>query len=267
MDDSSEIAQLKAEVEHLREELARAYKDVTLSRLAAGIFHEMNTPLSSIFSNNDVMQKTTSLLETSLGANSDRKTKALLDMMRSLLAVDRMACERISGIVRSLKVHARLEDGRMAPVQLNELISDSIRLVNAEYRRRIQIETDFADLPAVELNTQLLSQALLNLLVNAAQAIAGEGRILVRTALDGDMAHIAIQDTGCGIGEDCRKKIFSSGFSTKPIGIGTGLGLALTRKIVVEKHRGTIDFESEVGKGTTFHIRIPLRQTAEKESQ
>jgi len=267
MADSSEVAQLTAEVARLRDELARAYKDITLSRLAAGIFHEMNTPLSSIFSNNDVMQKTTAILETTLGPNSDRKTKALLETMRSLLAVDRMACERISGIVRSLKVHARLEDGRMAPAQLNDLINDAIRLVNAEYKRRVKIETGFSDLPAVELNAQLLSQAFLNLLVNAAQAIVGEGQIFIRTTLEGEMVHIAIQDTGSGIGEDCRKKIFSTGFSTKPIGVGTGLGLALTRKIVVEKHRGTIDFESEVGKGTTFHIRIPLRQPAEKEPQ
>ena len=155
----------------------------------------------------------------------------------------------------------------MAPAQLNELITDAIRLVNAEYKRRVKIETEFSDLPVVELNAQLLSQAFLNLLVNAAQAIVGEGQIFIRTRLEGEMVHIAIQDTGSGIGEDCRKKIFSTGFSTKPIGVGTGLGLALTRKIVVEKHRGTINFESEVGKGTTFHIRIPLRQPPEKEPQ
>jgi two-component system NtrC family sensor kinase len=267
MEDGNELAQLTAEVERLRDELARAYKDITISRLAAGIFHEMNTPLSSIFSNNDVLQKSTAMLEASLGPNLDRKTKALLETIRTLLSVDRMACERISGIVRSLKVHARLEDGRFAPIQLNELVNDAIRLVNAEHKRRVKIETDLGDLPPVEGNAQLMSQALLNILVNAAQAIVGEGQIQVRTSVEGEMAHIAIQDTGCGINEDCRKKIFSMGYSTKPIGVGTGLGLALTRKIVMEKHHGTIDFESEPGKGTTFHIRIPLQQPTEKESQ
>jgi signal transduction histidine kinase len=100
----------------------------------------------------------------------------------------------------------------------------------------------------------------LNILVNAGQAIEGEGKVTVRTQLDGDCVLISISDTGRGIPPEHAARVFSSGFTTKPIGIGTGLGLAISRQIVVEKHKGSIDFETEPGAGTTFHIRIPIEQ-------
>lgn len=267
MADAEELARLEAEVVRLREELVRSYKDVTLSRLAAGIFHEMNSPIASIFSNNEVLRKSVDALEKSLGGSLDRRSTAMIEMIRSLLEVDRVACERISGIVRSLKVHARVENEGFGAVKLNDLVDDSIRLVNAEYRRRVKVETNYGELPLVECNPQRLSQVLLNILINAAQAIECLGTITVRTALDGEMALISIQDTGAGISEDCRKRIFVTSFSTKPVGVGTGLGLPISRKIVVEEHGGKLDFESELGKGTTFHIRIPVRRPAPKESR
>lgn len=263
----AETDELRSEIARLQRELELAYKDIAIARLAAGVIHEISTPIASIFSNIEVLRKSLDRVEQTAGEKLDSKSRSLLATMRSLLDVDRLACERIAGIVRSLKVHARVEDDRFERVDLKGLIDDSIRLVNAEYKTRIRIVTEYGDVPPVECSPQLLSQVLLNLLTNAAQAIEGEGTITVRTAVEGDSARISVQDTGAGMTESCKAKIFAMGFSTKPVGVGTGLGLAISRKIVEGKHGGTITFESEQGRGTTFHIRIPLQAMAGKEQK
>jgi two-component system NtrC family sensor kinase len=122
------------------------------------------------------------------------------------------------------------------------------------------VETNFGEIPEVECYSHLLNQVFLNLLVNAGQAIEGEGKITVSTRREGDCVHVSISDTGRGIAPEHRQKIFSSGFTTKEAGIGTGLGLPISRQIVEESHGGTLDFESKAGAGTTFHIRIPIEQ-------
>ena len=100
----------------------------------------------------------------------------------------------------------------------------------------------------------------MNLVTNAGQAIEGTGKITVGTRVEGDAVHIWVADTGRGIREEDKPKILKQGFTTKPVGVGTGLGLMMVRRAVVEGHGGSIDFESEWGRGTTFHIRIPLQQ-------
>lgn len=103
------------------------------------------------------------------------------------------------------------------------------------------------------------------MVVNASQAIEGEGTITVRTREEQGMAHIAVTDTGSGIPPEVRPKIFSAGFTTKPIGEGTGLGLSITREIVEDTHGGKVGFETETGEGTTFHVRIPIKQPRAQE--
>jgi signal transduction histidine kinase len=122
------------------------------------------------------------------------------------------------------------------------------------------VETDFAELPPVQCHANMLNQVFLNILVNAGQAIQGEGKITVRSRHEGDSVHISIADTGPGIKPEDRPKIFAGGFTTKAVGVGTGLGLALSKKIVEETHGGSLSFESEVGVGTTFHIVVPVEQ-------
>jgi signal transduction histidine kinase len=110
-----------------------------------------------------------------------------------------------------------------------------------------------------------LNQAFLNLVVNAAQAIPGEGTVTVTTRQDGDSVEIAIADTGSGIPVEVRKRIFAAGFTTKPIGEGTGLGLSLTREIIEDTHGGRIWFDTELGSGTTFFLTIPIQQPRAQE--
>lgn len=244
-------------------ELREENKMAALGRLLAGIVHEINTPIGAISSNNQVLLRS---LELVTGALSDprpeslNKARDILKTCVSLAAVDKIACERIIELVRGVKTYSRTGSGELARVDLNAQLRTALQLTKGEFRRRIVVETDFGDLPPVECYPQMLDQVFLNLLVNAGQAIEGEGRVRVRTRREGAEVCISVSDTGRGMTAPEQEKIFTEGFTTKPSGIGTGLGLVISREIVVEKHGGRIDFESEPGVGTTFHIHIPLEQ-------
>ena len=149
---------------------------------------------------------------------------------------------------------------------LNKAIATTLSVARNEYKYYADIETDYGDIPLADCYVADLNQVFLNLLVNAAHAIrdvvgdgsARRGTIRIATRLDGDRIEIRISDTGSGIPEHVRGKIFDQFFTTKGVGRGTGLGLAIARAVVVEKHRGTLHFETEVGKGTAFFVRIPV---------
>jgi two-component system NtrC family sensor kinase len=238
-------------------------KMAALGRLLAGVIHEINTPIGSISSNNQVLLRSLEMVRKALADPQPaalNKARDILDTCLSLAAVDRTACERIIGLIRGVKTYSRTGDAELSRVDLNEHLRMALKLMHCEFRRRIVVETEYGELPPVECFAPMLDQVFLNLLANAAQAIEGEGRVGVRTRLDGSEVCISISDTGRGIAADDKQKIFTEGFTTKPVGVGTGLGLAISREIVVEKHGGRIDFESEPGAGTTFHIHIPLEQ-------
>jgi len=260
---SNELASLRAKAEKLAAQLAEEHKMAELCRLLAGIVHEINSPIGSILSNNHVITRSLEMLKNAL-ASGDRaaleKANRQVETCLSLAAIDKIACERISEVVRGLKTFVRADAAEMRKADLNEQIGNTLKLTEGEFRGRIAVETDFGDLPPVECQASMLGQVFLNILVNAGQAIEGPGKITVRTRAEGGKAHISIADTGRGIKPEDRPKIFAGGFTTKPIGVGTGLGLSLSKRIVEETHGGSIDFESEVGIGTTFHIRIPVEQ-------
>lgn len=257
---------LREEIAALRRQLIELSPLVAVGRLAAGVIHEINTPIASIFSNLDVLEKSLATLEKELGEGASPKSKKIAETMHSLLDVDRVACERIAAIVRSLKIHARTGDEEFRQARLDHLLDDTLRLIRADVRNRIEIRTEYEDVPAVECVPHLMGQAFLNLLVNAAQAIEGPGTITVRLRLEGNGEVVEIEDTGVGIDPGKKEKILAGGYTTKPLGVGTGLGLGITRNIVVDRHGGSLDFTSTPGKGTTFFVRIPLRQGPAKEA-
>jgi len=243
--------------------MAERERMATLGALMAGVIHEINNPIGSIVSNNEVMLKALDTLKQRLIAAREKneppptKTLDLVDTLASLAAVDKIACERISGVVRSLKTFARADDSEYRVISLNNLIRDTLRLIDCQYKRRIQLVLDLGDLPDVRCAPQMMSQVLLNLAVNAAQAIEGDGTITVRSRRVPDgQVEVSIHDTGRGIAPEHRDRIFQTGFTTKALGVGSGLGLALCRQIVEERHGGRIWFESEPGQGTTFFVRI-----------
>jgi two-component system NtrC family sensor kinase len=242
---------------------AELHQMAAVGRLLAGIVHEINTPLGSIFSNNEVVSRSLEMLGPLLAEGTPealQRAGKLVATCQSLAAVDRIACERIRSVIRGLKTLSRVDGTEPRRVNLNQQLADTVKLTQAEFRRRIAVETDFGDLPEVECYPQMLNQVFLNLLMNAGQAIEDEGRITIRTRLERDRVHISIEDTGKGMSAEAQKHAFEPGFTTKPVGEGTGLGLPISREIVEERHGGTIDFETRQGVGTTFHIRIPVRQ-------
>jgi signal transduction histidine kinase len=172
---------------------------------------------------------------------------------------------RVATIVRAMKDFAHPESKEMAAADLNRALHSTLTVARNELKYVADVETDFGDLPLVLCNIGDLNQVFLNLLVNAAHAIGEtmkgsgqKGKIRVRTASEGSTVLVTISDTGCGIPEVNRTKIFDPFFTTKEVGRGTGQGLAIARSVVVDRHKGTLTFESEVGRGTTFYIRLPL---------
>jgi len=257
-DEPSSAEQLQRELELTRAKLAEARKMASLGQLLAVLVHEINTPLGALASNNEVERRSLDALKGLLAGSP--KAAAIVETLAGLAAVDKIACERLVAVTQSVRDFSGAAPGDRGIAKVNDLVDDALKLAAWIYRKRITVEKDYGDLPAVECYPQPLSQAFLNLLVNAGQAIDGQGTVTVRTRAEGGNIHIAISDTGRGIRPEDRSKIFTSGFSTKPSGEGTGLGLAITRDIVVEVHGGAIDFESQPGAGATFHVRVPTEQ-------
>jgi two-component system, NtrC family, sensor kinase len=172
---------------------------------------------------------------------------------------------RVATIVRAMKEFAHPESKEMAAADINKALQSTLTVARNELKYVADVELELGEMPPVVCNVGDLNQVFLNLLVNAAHAIADvvkgtdeKGKIRVRTASEGETALISISDTGSGIPEAIRTKVFDPFFTTKEVGRGTGQGLAIARSVVVERHRGTLTFESEVGKGTTFYIRLPV---------
>jgi len=261
-----EIANLRRQLEIANQKLVDSHKMASLGRLSAGVTHEIRTPIGSIFSNNEVILRSLDKLKGMLtaaraeGAPPAEKALATLDVIAALAEVDRIACERISSVIRSLKSFARVNEDELARADVNELLRNTIKLTSTVFRRRIVTETDFGELPEIVCYPGMLNQVFLNLIANAGQAIEDEGIITVRTRREGQCVHISVQDTGRGIPPEIRSKIFTAGYTTKPIGEGVGLGLAISREIVEDAHHGRIWFESETGRGTVFHVILPVEQ-------
>ncbi len=240
------------------EQLLELQRQATLGRLLASVAHEFSAPIGSILSNRDVELRLLDRIEKAAAEPAPERVRELVTSSRELARVDQIAGERLIRLVRSLKTAARVPDPEWHRVNVNEIVDSALQIAKTEFRKRIEVETDFGTVPDVECHPHLLSQALLNLVTNAGQAIEGNGKITAGTRLEGDRVHIWIADTGHGIREENQAKVLKQGFTTKPVGSGTGLGLLIVERIVTEDHGGTIDFESVWGQGTTFHVRIPL---------
>jgi len=167
--------------------------------------------------------------------------------------------------VRAMKDFAHPESKEKAAADLNKALLSTLAVARNELKCVADVETDLGDLPLVVCNISDLNQVFLNLLVNAAHAIGDvvkdtgkKGKIRVCTVAEGKTVLVTITDTGCGIPEGIRTKVFDPFFTTKGVGCGTGQGLAIARSVVVERHKGTLTFESEVGKGTSFYVRLPV---------
>jgi signal transduction histidine kinase len=276
-----ELASRKTELERLQAQIVHSKKMASLGQLAAGIAHELNNPAGFIYGNMDLLTEYTGRLETVL-AIYDRvalppdiaaevlQTKkqisydALMSELRSMIADCREGAERIRDVVQSLRLFSRLDEAEVKKVDLHESIDSTIRLLSSYYgSSKIHLIREYGDLPAVNCYAGQLNQVWTNLLVNAAQAIKGQGEVRISTRAEGNSVVIVISDNGCGIPADQLHKIFDPFFTTKPVGEGTGLGLSIIYGII-EKHGGSITAESREGLGSSFTISIPISTTGYK---
>ena len=271
-------------------ELRHAQKLEAVGGLAAGIAHEINTPIQFLSDNTRFLQD--AFLETmklvdkrgeiidaanngSLSQEQLAEDYALREKMDwSYLekevpkALDQMleGIDRVATIVRAMKEFSHVDQSpEKTFADLNKGLESTLVVARNELKYVADVQVDFGPLPPVACHLGDLNQVFLNLLVNAAHAIGSvvkdtgeKGVVTVRTRQEGDTVEIAISDTGTGIPEKIRMKVFDPFFTTKEVGKGTGQGLALARAIVVEKHGGTLTFETQVGKGTTFYVRLPV---------
>ena len=180
-----------------------------------------------------------------------------IQILKDNAGLIRSAGERIATIVRSLRSFARLDEAEYQSADIHVGLDSTLDLVNHQFRNRIEIDKNYGDLPMIDCFPNKLNQVFMNLLINGSQAIEGKGTISISTKQVDDEAVIRIADTGKGISPENLEKIFDPGFTTKGVGIGTGLGLAISYTII-EDHKGSIKAESELGRGTTFTIRLPV---------
>jgi signal transduction histidine kinase len=259
-----ELDEVNRQMKQAQAHLVQSEKMASLGQLVAGIAHEINTPIGSINSNNDVLIRSVTKMREFFNCEQCpvevRENPDVVKLMRVLEEINqnnRIACDRIIDIIRSLRNFARLDEAERQRVNIHDGLDSSLILVHHQLKNRIEIVKDYGTLPEIECFSNQLNQVFMNLLVNAAQAMPGRGTLTIKTlALDSEV-QVKISDTGVGIPRENMRKIFDSGFTTKGVGIGTGLGLSICRKII-QDHRGRIAVESEVGHGTTFTITLPV---------
>ncbi len=242
------VKELKSALQELKEtqvQLINSEKMASLGQLVAGVAHEINTPVASIKSNNAIIRKIIQKLD---------KTD-ITDTLEEINNLDAEAINRINNIVVSLKKFVRLDEADLQEADINSEIDLTLDLIRHETKNRIKIVKNYGNLPAVKCYPNMLNQVFTNILINACQAIEGEGTIDITTFAQDNEIKIKIKDDGIGIPQDKLDKIFTAGFTTKGVGVGTGLGLAICAKII-EKHGGEITVNSEVDKGTCFTITI-----------
>lgn len=281
--DITERRDAEAERENLRSRMAESTKFEALGTLAGGIAHEINTPAQFVSDNIrflgssaepllQLVEMARGLIDTQGGTAqqvfSEALTRADVDFLREEIPGAVAQCmdgmERIGKIVQAVKEFSYPADREQALFDLTRTIEVAATVTRNQWKYVAELKLDLAiDLPHIPGDQGAINQVLLNMIVNAADAVeehgAGQpGEIVIQTRRHEAEVEIRIADTGCGMSPEIRARVFELFFTTKPPGKGTGQGLAISHAIIVKQHGGSIDIESEVGRGTTFVIRLPM---------
>ena len=263
-----------------QEQLLQSEKMASIGQLAAGVAHEINNPIGYVHSNlgtlQDYLGALFALIECHEAALQSDDPAAHRDDVRArrerldidfilgdlpkLLAESREGIERVTKIVQDLKDFSYAgRDETMRPSDLHKGLESTLNIVWNDLKYKVRLEKHYGELPLVECRPSEINQVLMNLLINAGQAIENRGSITIATGAENGEAWISIADTGCGIAPEALQRIFEPFYTTKPIGRGTGLGLAITYGIVA-KHHGRIEVSSEPGAGSAFRVVLPVVQ-------
>ncbi len=293
--DITDRKKAEAERKAMELQLQQGQKLESIGRLAAGVAHEINTPTQYIGDNTRFVRDsfqdllpvlnaprklldafrdnrmTAELLLTTEEALKKADVDYLIEEIPKAVTQSLEGIERVAKIVVSMKEFSHPGTTEKTQVDLNHAIDSTLTVARSEWKYVADLVTEFdATLPPVLCLPGEFNQVILNLTVNAAHAIADamkdrdmtKGTITVTTKRDGDWAEVRVRDSGTGIPEHARAKIFDPFFTTKGVGKGTGQGLAIAHSVITDKHGGTIAFETEMGKGTVFIIRIPIAPAA-----
>ncbi|WP_432820962.1 PAS domain-containing sensor histidine kinase [Trichloromonas sp.] len=284
-----ELELINRQVESKSVELEKAYQELkstqskvlhhekmaSVGQLAAGVAHEINNPMGFISSNLSTLEKYIEKLmayvqeqEQAVAAEglsrlAQRRKELKIDHVCAdiieLIHESLDGADRVKTIVQNLKSFSRVDNVELSSADINACLKSTISMVSNEIKYKGTLESDFGHLPLLRCFPQQLNQVFMNLLVNAAQAITEKGVVRVRTWCQGGFINVSIGDTGCGIAADTLGRIFEPFFTTKDVGQGTGLGLSISYDIV-KKHGGEIIVDSDVGKGTTFTVHLPMNE-------
>ncbi|MDD2337083.1 MAG: PAS domain S-box protein [Geobacteraceae bacterium] len=275
---SDELERAYGKLKATQAKIVQQEKMASIGQLAAGVAHEINNPMGFISSNLGTMRKYLGRLaehvafisnaidslpddEFRQGLREQRKTLKidyLIEDGKELIDESLEGAERVRSIVQNLKSFSRVDESECKPVDINDCLESTIKIVWNEVKYKATLVRDLETLPLIRCYPQQLNQVFMNLLVNASQAIEKKGEIRVRTWHEGESVYASVSDTGCGIPDGVLNRIFEPFFTTKEVGKGTGLGLSITYDII-KKHKGEIFVESRPGAGTTFTIRLPVQ--------
>ncbi len=285
LDSNTELKQLNEKLESIHIQLLQSEKMASIGQLAAGVAHEINNPIGFVNSNVGTLSKYMTNLfdvisayeaaEARVGGHQCPEVaqiKAKVDLtylkedIPNLLRESQEGLTRVKRIVQDLKDFSHVDESNWQQANLEQGMDSTLNVVANEIKYKAKVVKEYSGLPDIECMPSQLNQVFMNLLVNAAQAIASNGVITIRTGSSGDEVWVEVEDTGKGIPAENLSRIFDPFFTTKAIGEGTGLGLALSYGIV-QKHNGRIEVKSEVGKGTTFRIWVPKRHVEKSDAK
>ena len=262
---NEELESALRRLQETQQQLVIQEKMASLGNLVAGVAHEINTPVAALSSSAETsrlsLQKILEHLEAGGNEDGNKALRRAIDVLRRNQETTWDASQRVATIVRSLRNFARLDEATRQRTDMHEGLETTLALLQHELGERIEVVKEYGKLPLVDCYANRMNQVFMNLLLNATRAIEERGTITVATVAEGDKISITITDTGIGIPPEHQQKVFDPGFTTKGVGVGTGLGLATSYRIVKD-HGGDIELASAPGRGTTFTIRVPVDAAA-----
>ena len=258
-----EKQRLKRELKKSETERILAERRAALGRLVAGFAHETNNPLGALSSAVQTCERIAGRMQTFLQERENKNPTQVHEHQRlcdvlsesSRVAVD--ACHRLASMVNTMRIFANLEHSSFRRVDIHECIESVLGLLKHRIKEGTRVFTEYGTVPQINCFPSDLNQVFMNLILNGIEAIANEGEIRIRTWQEAGMVVVSIHDSGRGIPPQDIDRIFEPGFTTKGGGVGTGMGLPISQKII-ERHGGKIQAESEFGKGSIFTLQLPV---------
>ncbi len=247
-----------AELKATQERLVQSAKMASLGELVAGVAHEINNPLAFVLSHLGTAEQCLREVEEHVEPAALASSQKAWTRARERLGGMRLGLERMRELVVKLRTFSRLDEGEVKQVSIRESVDSVLTILGHRLGAHVAVECRIGDPDVIECMPGLLNQALMNLVTNAIDAVAGDGRIVIAARVEGDAYVIRVEDTGPGIPRELRQRVLEPFFTTKPVGQGTGLGLSITYSIV-KKHGGSLELTDAPSGGAAAVVRLPLK--------